>query len=46
MAEQLEGNSQLATQALNQAINTKGIPRLQYHTGQKVWLEAKKVEDF
>jgi Chromo (CHRromatin Organisation MOdifier) domain len=43
MAEQLEGNRQLAVQALNHAANTKGILESQYHIGQKVWLEAKNL---
>jgi hypothetical protein len=31
MAEQLQGNRQLAIQALNCAANTKGFPESQYH---------------
>ena len=43
MAEQLEGNRQLAIQVLNCAANTKGIPESQYRIGQKVWQEAKNL---
>jgi hypothetical protein len=43
MAEQLEGNRQLAIQVLNCAANTKGIPESQYCIGQKVWQEAKNL---
>jgi Chromo (CHRromatin Organisation MOdifier) domain len=43
MAEQLEGNRQLAIQVLNCAASTKGVLESQYHSGQKVWLEAKNL---
>jgi hypothetical protein len=43
LAEQLEGNRQIAIQALNHAANTKGTPESQYCVGQKVWLEVKNL---
>jgi hypothetical protein len=43
MAEQLEGNRQLAIQALYCATNTKGVPESQYCTEQKVWLKVMNL---
>jgi hypothetical protein len=43
MAEQLEGNRQLAIQALNCAAHFTSTPESQYYEGQKVWLEAKNL---
>jgi hypothetical protein len=36
MAKQLEGNKQLAIQALNCATQSTDTPESQYHVGQKV----------
>jgi hypothetical protein len=43
MAEQLEGNRQLAIQALNRTAHSTNTPESQYHIGQKVWLEARNL---